>query len=164
MKLLRKKINQAKESLFLKGTINHRVPLFPNEHQCPQEPILLVLEHSQNVALNFFRHICEFSVSEQALPYLQLSLLQENLITFESFADFVYEIKNKSSNFRKNIKVLKPKPNDSEQLLSFKRAFKSIAIAFLKFFSADWIFQRPQGSKVAYLNLRFKLLRKFKSL
>ena len=163
MKLLKKKIAQAKSLFYFTGRIHQRVCLLPPDFHQEEHPLTYNFMSSVNIFSNYFKAICEFSTSESALPYLKPLLIKEN-IQYDCFLDFVHEVKYKKIGFVSFISILRPKTNDTDNIIACKKVFKSIAIVFIKYFSLNWIFKRPEGCKTFYLKLRFKLINKLKKL
>jgi len=178
MKLLKKKILQAKEMLYLNGRNHHRSCLDPEElEETFTEPVLVLKGSSitmnkkgcynpnlsRNITSIFFKAICNFMISGPSLPYLQPALLKEN-VQFDEFYDFVNQVKIERSRLIDFISALKPHMNDSDKILACKRTMKLMTIVFVKYFSLGWIFQEQEGFKMPFLKMRFKLLKRIRNV
>ena len=132
MKLLKKKILQAKEMLDLNGRKNHQSCLHPEELDenfteqdlAPKDPFITRQKKgcynpnlSRNFAANFFKAICNFMISGPSLPYLQPALLKENF-QFNEFYDCVNQVKMERTRLIDFISALKPHMNDSDKNIS----------------------------------------------
>ena len=50
-------------------------------------------------------------------------------------------------------------PKDTQKGVDLKKAFREIALIFIKYFSVNWIFESKIKEKLIYLKLRFKMIK-----
>jgi len=120
------------------------------------------LRSTKNIAKNFGKAICNFSLSSVAAPYLEKILAKEK-ITVEYFKNFINYAKQKIDGLFSFRSVLMPAENESPAQIAVKNAFKQISEVFIKYFSVNWIFNGKMVHKRAHLFFRFKILRRIKS-
>jgi len=178
MKLLRKKIAQAKNSLYLSQDYAPRYLLPNNTAQNVCEQIFhfeqqalrgaqrrtYKFKSQRSLNSKFIRAIYHFSLSEDASPYLKPFLAKES-IEFDVFMQFVVQ-KTTQRNFTLSgfISGLRLLPDDAGKVVACKRIMESIGLVFMKYFSIDWIFKGKGCFKMGYLRLRSKLMRKMREL
>lgn len=117
---------------------------------------------TKNLAKNYGKAIASFATTEIALPYLVPILLKEGL----SMSDFLTYMKLAKDSiqgidsFRAFLLITK---GDSALNVAQKRAFQGISIAFIKYFSVNWIMHGRISNKIVYLKYRFKVLRRIQN-
>ncbi len=114
---------------------------------------------TKNIVKNYGRAICSFAVSNISAPYLG-EILEKEGVLFQSFADYVNEIKEKIDGLQHFRSVLLMKETDDERMLAMKRCFVQISEVFIKKFSVNWIYHSKVFHKEAHLKFRFKMLRR----
>ena len=117
---------------------------------------------TKNIAKNFGKAICNFSLSDLALTYLN-PLLEEKEIEYKDFQRFVNKAKEKIKGILSFRSVLMTHEDDSPKAKALKEIFKAIGVVFIKYFSVNWIFHGKILHKKAHLNFRFKMLRRIQS-
>jgi len=117
---------------------------------------------TKNIAKNFGRAICNFSLSSLATPYL-IPLLEKEGKILEGFVAFINSIKGKIDGLLNFQSVIMPSDRDSEDVAIYKKVYKLIGEIFIKYFSVNWIFHSKVIHKAAHLKFRFKMLRRIKS-
>jgi len=114
----------------------------------------------QEVLKNMAQALVGFSLSELALPYLEM--IQRKYredFHIDCYRDFL-RIQSEYVNSLKNFKSLfLSKYAENEIEVVYKRVCRRIAVIFLKYFAVNWLFQSNLKNKQYYLKLRFKLLK-----
>ena len=108
---------------------------------------------------NYGRAICSFAVSNIASPYIG-EILEKEGVLFESFVEYINEIKEKIDGLQHFRSVLLMKDTDDEKVIAMKRCFVGISEVFIKKFSVNWIYHSKVFHKEAHLKFRFKMLRR----
>lgn len=119
---------------------------------------------SQEIPLSmprcFCRAIAKFATSPGAIPYLE-PILQKAGVTLYAFTAFVSCAKPNIKGLNSFLNLLLLRPEDSNDILVCRRVLQYISQIFVRYFSSIWILSRPQlKHKLAYLNYRFKILRR----
>lgn len=114
---------------------------------------------TKNIAKNFGKAICNFSLSLIAMPYLQ-PFLKEEGIELSDFTDYINKTKNKIDGLMTFRSALIHRDGDTREVRGSKIVFKKIGEVFVKYFSVNWIFHGKVVHKKAHLKFRFKMLRR----
>jgi len=116
----------------------------------------------KNIMKNYSRALVNFALSDMALTYLTSRLARENL-QLNEFKLILNKNKEKVNCIKSLRDLLLIEGSDNQQMIGFKRIFQEICEIFLKFFSANWIFNSKVVDKKAHLNYRFKILRRIRN-
>ena len=114
---------------------------------------------TKNVVINYGKAIAGFASSETALPYLN-KIVEEEGVSLEGFLSFTAHAKETIGGIASFRSLLVENEGDNKDIVGYKRAFKKIAIVFIKFFSVNWIFHGRVSHKIEYLKYRFRMLRR----
>jgi hypothetical protein len=116
---------------------------------------------TKNIVKNYGRAICNFAVSEIALPYINKYIEQTFSITaLEDFIKYVESIKELVVSIESLKGILLENSEDAEKLASLKKIFKHVSVIFIKYFSVNWIFSGRLTYKLSHLRYRNKMLRR----
>jgi len=116
----------------------------------------------KNVSKNYTRAICNFILSDISTPYLNRI---SQLLNFEEQAFRVY-IQEKKEGIKGIVELralLIIEKQDTLRLISYKKAFQSLAESFIKYFAVNWVFSSKLEYKLDYLKCRHRLLRKIRN-
>ena len=117
---------------------------------------------TKNIAKNFGKAICNFSISAISLPYLT-PILEKEHIEYSAYKIFIKRSKQNIDGLFSFRSVLLVEENDTEQIKAAKRVFKAIGEIFVKYFSVNWIYHGKVLHKKAHLTFRFKMLRRIQN-
>ena len=113
----------------------------------------------KNIMKNYSRAFANFALSTAAQPYVNLSTEEHN-VTKASFNRFIRKDKHKMNciqNLRNKLLIF---PDDTHGMARCKRVFQSVCVAFVKYFSVNWIYNSKVNDKLTHLKYRFKILRR----
>ena len=122
--------------------------------QKPNKP-----QSSNNIIKNYSRALTNFALSEVAEPYVTLAI-QEHNVTKAHYDRFIRKDKQKMNCIQSLRNKLLIFPNDTENISRCKKVFQSVCVAFLKYFSVNWIYSSKVNDKLTHLKYRFKILRR----
>ena len=114
---------------------------------------------SNNIMKNYSRAFVNFALSRAADHYVSLSAEEHN-ITIAYFNRFIRKDKHKINCIQSLRNKLLVFPDDTDTMARCKKAFQSVCVAFLKYFSVNWIYHSKVNDKLTHLKYRFKILRR----
>lgn len=137
--------------------IQPKVPQQPSEKS---EQKRKSTNSTKNIVKNYGRAMINFATSRVAFPYLRNKLKEENL-HYNSFKKYLENRKENMDGILslRNLLILCP---DEPKISSIKRIFQYSCEVFVKYFSANWIYNSKVGDKLNHLKARFKILRRIK--
>ena len=116
-------------------------------------------QSSNNIIKNYSRALINFALSEVAEPYVSLGI-QEHNVTKAYYDRFIRKDKQKMNCIQSLRNKLLIFPDDTENISRCKKVFQSVCVAFLKYFSVNWIYSSKVNDKLTHLKYRFKILRR----
>ena len=108
---------------------------------------------------NYSRALVNFALSTAAETYVSSST-QEHNITRAYFNRFIRKDKHKMNCIQSLRNKLLIFPEDTDGIARCKRVFQSACVAFMKYFSVNWIYNSKVSDKLTHLKYRFKILRR----
>jgi len=116
---------------------------------------------TKNIVKNYGRAICSFAISPMALPYLS-DILEKEDVSLSQFINYIKHIKGTIDGLFHFRSIILANSQDDPETARAKRVFIGISEVFIKFFSANWIYNSRVFHKEAHLKFRFKMLRRIK--
>ena len=111
---------------------------------------------------NYSRALANFALSIAAEHYVSLSTEEHN-VTIAYFNRFIRKDKHKMNCIQSLRNKLLIFLDDSDGIARCKRVFQSVCVAFVKYFSVNWIYNSKVGDKLIHLKYRFKILRRIQN-
>jgi len=116
---------------------------------------------TKNIVKNYGRAMINFATSRVAFPYLKNKLKEESL-HYNSFKKYLENRKENMDGILSLRNLLLICPEDEQKISSIKKIFQYTCEIFVKYFSANWIYNSKVGDKLSHLKARFKILRRVK--
>ena len=117
---------------------------------------------SKNIIKNYGKAMATFACSKLSKPYLE-RITDEGDIDEKGFVHFMATYKECTDSIGGLRSLLLVTEEDSNEVATFKRIFKSLCEIFLKYFAVNWIFGGKMMHKILHLNFRFKMLRRVRN-
>jgi len=116
---------------------------------------------TKNIVKNYGRAMINFSVSRVGYPYIRNKLKEENL-HYNSFKKYLENRKENMDGILSLRNLLLRSQDDDFKVTAIKKIFQYTCEIFVKYFSANWIYNSKVGDKMSHLKARFKILRRVK--
>jgi hypothetical protein len=120
------------------------------------------LKRTKNIVKNYGNAIASFALSDLSIPYIETLLFQEE-VPLEEFREFVSKEKEGLTCLSALRNILQEKKQDSEREKAYKRIFRGAGLAFVKYFSVNWIYHSKMKYRDAHLKFRFRMMRRIQN-
>jgi len=134
-------------------------PKEPGEKKLTKREARKIAKSYKNIAKNFGRAICSFTVSSTSDDYL-IPITEKEGVNLSLFREYIEQRKEEINGIEGFRRLLLVDPADPPDIQQYKRCFQKIAEVFMKYFSVNWIFSGRLSYQMLYLKLRFKILRR----